>query len=66
MSNPLKQVTKEVARQIEMNMDGKFIPIPSQACTCGKPVVFVGGKMKFICSRCRTKWILRVSIAQTN
>lgn len=37
-------------------------PVPSQVCSCGKPVVFVMHSREFECTRCGKGWQLKMEV----
>lgn len=45
-----------------MEANYRLAKIPTVACDCGKPVVFVNGRKKFHCTRCGTNWKLIVGV----
>lgn len=61
----IRQTATEMGRQLM----GKFMPIPSFVCGCGKPIVFIEPRNSrinpvatFECSRCGKKWGLSLSL----
>ena len=58
----LKNSLARAVNSIIGELEGRFVEIPSEVCSCGKPIVFVNGKKKFTCSHCGARWILRVEV----
>lgn len=58
-----KQV-KNLLSQVIEGMKTNFFPIPNKTCSCGKAIVFIYPKKTFKCSRCGSKYILNITIAQ--
>ena len=67
MSRPqTKKFVREILSHVEPRLVGGFVKIPTTACGCGKPVVFVNGSKKFHCSRCGKWWRLIIVIKEDN
>jgi len=62
--NALEKILNEGSRQLATELSQKFVEIPSQACGCGKPVVFTSAAKEFHCSRCGAKWVLKVTVTK--
>ncbi|MEK7639690.1 MAG: hypothetical protein AAB424_00880 [Patescibacteria group bacterium] len=64
-TSSLRKVIQTAGERLILEIGHLFTPIPSQACHCGKPVVFVDGKKTFTCTRCGAQWRLKVSVECT-
>lgn len=60
--NLLSKRLRENVRRLLLELGGEFVPIPKEVCRCGKPVVFLSGRKRFVCTRCGTRWRLIVSV----
>ena len=60
--NLLSKRLDENKLRLLIELSSEFVPIPKEACRCGKPVVFLSGRKRFVCSRCGTRWRLIVSV----
>lgn len=60
--NLLSKRLNEHKRRLLHELGSEFVPIPKEACRCGKPVVFLPGRKQFACTRCGTRWRLVVKV----
>lgn len=64
MTKSLKQFLVSKARQTAAEARALFMPVPNQACDCGKPIVFPYPKTRFKCTRCGNRWQLKISVTK--
>jgi hypothetical protein len=64
MANKVKVALKSAMKALLADLSGLIVELPSAACKCGKPIVFVYPSRVSKCARCGSRWALKVEIVK--